>query len=173
MVTMEKQGIPVVGIANEHFESDWRMAARTKGVPATRYVLPPLPSNCIDVDQCEAAAVEMMDKLIDALTRPLTNAEKGPGPEELKVERNACTGTLPEVNQYFYEREMTDGLPIIPPTEAAVIEMLTGTDLPPDHVVTRILPELRKATVEKIAINAVMAGCLPTHMPVLIAAAET
>lgn len=172
MVTMEKQGIPVVGIANEHFESDWKMAARTKGVPGTRYVLTSLPSNCVEVDQCEAAAEQMIDKLIDALTRPLTEAEKGPAPEELKVERVACTGTLQEVNQYFYEREMTDGLPIMPPTEAAVEEMLTGTDLPPDHIVTNILPEMRKATVEKIAINAVMAGCLPTYMPVLIAAAE-
>ena len=173
MVTMEKQGIPVVGIANEHFESDWKIAARTKGVPGTRYVLTSLPSNCVQVDRCEAAAEEeMFDKLVDALTRPLTEAEKGPVLEELKVERVACAGTLQEVNQYFYEREMTDGLPIIPPTEAAVQEMLTGTDLPPDYLVTKILPEMRKATVEKIAINAVMAGCLPTYMPVLIAAAE-
>ena len=173
MVTMEKQGIPVVGIANEHFESDWKIAARTKGVPGTRYVLTSLPSNCVQVDRCEAAAEEeMFDKLVEALTRPLTEEEKGPVLEELKVERVACTGTLQEVNQYFYEREMTDGLPIIPPTEAAVQEMLTGTDLPPDYLVTKILPEMRKATVEKIAINAVMAGCLPTYMPVLIAAAE-
>ena len=121
---------------------------------------------------CETAAVEIIDKLIDALTRPLTEEEKGPALKELKVERIACTGTLQEINQYFYEREMTDGLPIMPPTDAAVKEMLTGTDLAPDHVVTRILPELRKATVEKIAINAVMAGCLPTYMPVLIAAAQ-
>ena len=50
--------------------------------------------------------------------------------------------------------------------------MLTGTDLPPDHVVAKIPPLMGKATVEKIAVNAVMAGCLPTHLPVLIAAVE-
>ena len=50
--------------------------------------------------------------------------------------------------------------------------MLQGTDLPPDHVVGKIIPRLGKATVEKIAINAVMAGALPTYMPLLIAGVE-
>jgi hypothetical protein len=63
-------------------------------------------------------------------------------------------------------------MPIIPPTEEAVREMLAGTDLPADHVVAKIPPMLGKATVEKIAINAVMAGCLPTYMPVLVAAVQ-
>jgi hypothetical protein len=176
MVTMEKQGVPVVGIVGEHFESDWKKAAKTKGVPGTRYVLTSLPSNCVVEKRCEAAAEEMIDALIDALTRPLIDEEKDPASKEQKIgrkqDRIACTATLQEVNQYFYEREMTDGLPIIPPTEVAVKEMLTGTDLPPDHVVSVILPEMRKATVEKIAVSAVMAGCLPTYMPVLIAAVE-
>ena len=51
--------------------------------------------------------------------------------------------------------------------------MMTGTDLPADHVVAKLIPRLGKATIEKIAINAVMAGALPTHMPVLIAAVQT
>ena len=50
---------------------------------------------------------------------------------------------------------------------------MTGTDLPPDHVVAKVIPRQGKATVEKIAVNAVMAGALPTHMPVLIAAIES
>jgi hypothetical protein len=162
-----------VGIVQRYFESDWRKAVKTKGVPGTRYVLTSLPADCEIVERCEASAEDIIDALIDALKRPLTEEEKGPKrEEERKGERVACTGTLWEVNQHFYEREMTDGLPILPPTEAAVKEMLTGTDLPPDHVVSVILPEMRKATVEKIAINAVMAGCLPTYMPILIAAAE-
>ena len=60
----------------------------------------------------------------------------------------------------------------MPPTEEAVTEMLTGTDLPADHVVDKIIPRLGKATVEKIAINAVMAGALPTYMPLLIAGVQ-
>jgi hypothetical protein len=62
---------------------------------------------------------------------------------------------------------------VIPPTEEEVAEMLTGTDLPPDHVVAEVIPRLGKATVEKIAVNAVMAGALPTYMPVLITAVQT
>jgi len=63
-------------------------------------------------------------------------------------------------------------LPVIPPTGEAVAEMLTGTDLPADHLVAKVIPRMGKATVEKIAVNAVMAGCLPTYMPVLIAAVQ-
>jgi hypothetical protein len=82
------------------------------------------------------------------------------------------SGDLQEVQRFFYKRGWTDGLPILPPTREAVDEMLTGTDLPPDHVVGKMIPRLGKATVEKIAINAVMAGALPTAMPLLIASVD-
>ena len=73
---------------------------------------------------------------------------------------------------HFYNKGMAYGFPIIPPTEEAVGRMLEGSDLPPDHVVAKMPPMNGNATIEKIAVNAVMAGCLPTHMPVLIAAVE-
>jgi len=63
-------------------------------------------------------------------------------------------------------------MPVMPPTEETVKEMLKGTDLTPDYIVAKLPPMQGKATVEKIAVNAVMAGCLPTHMPVLIAATK-
>jgi hypothetical protein len=114
-----------------------------------------------------------MDEIIDALTKLLTEEEKSPKPVEAdSPSRIVFKGNLEEVNQFFYKRGWTDGLPIIPPTEEKVAEMLTGTDLPPDHVVAKIIPRLGKATVEKIAINAVMAGALPTYMPVLIAGVQ-
>jgi hypothetical protein len=91
----------------------------------------------------------------------------------MDVTRGAVfSGELAEVQRFFYKRGWTDGLPILPPTREAVDEMLTGTDLPPHHIVGKMIPRLGKATVEKIAINAVMAGALPTAMPVLIAAVE-
>ncbi len=58
------------------------------------------------------------------------------------------------------------------PTREAVDEMLRGTDLPADYVVAEIPPMMGKATVEKIAVNAVMAACLPTYLPVLISAVK-
>lgn len=82
------------------------------------------------------------------------------------------TDELSELNEWFYLRGWTDGLPIVPPTEQRVREMLKGTDLPADFVVANLDPMGGQATVEKIAVNAVMAGCRPEYMPVLIAAVE-
>jgi hypothetical protein len=77
--------------------------------------------------------------------------------------RIVFTGSYEEVNRFFYKKGWTDGLPVSPPTEKAVAEMMTGTDLPTGHIVAKVIPRLGKATIEKIAINAVMAGALPTH----------
>ncbi len=67
---------------------------------------------------------------------------------------------------------MTDGLPVIPPTEDRVEEMLRGTDHQRDHVIGRLGNKENPLTVEQLAANAVMAGCLPSYMPVLEAGAR-
>ena len=113
-----------------------------------------------------------MQGILEALTNPLTPEEKNPTRSTEKPPRIVFEGSYEAVNMHFYKSGWTDGLPIRPPTEEAVREMMTGTDLPADHVVAKVIPRLGKATVEKIAINAVMAGALPTHMPLLIAAVE-
>ena len=74
--------------------------------------------------------------------------------------------------EFLYEQGLTDGLPVIPPTPGRVTHMLTGTCRAPDEVVVQVPPNLAPATVEKIAINAVMAGCKAEYLPVVIAAAE-
>ena len=71
-----------------------------------------------------------------------------------------------------YERGWTDGLPVTPPTDARVLRMLSGTSRRPDEIVGAIPPYLAPCSVEKVAINAVMAGCKPEYMPVLLAALE-
>ncbi|HEY7743783.1 MAG TPA: hypothetical protein VIA19_12125 [Burkholderiales bacterium] len=71
-----------------------------------------------------------------------------------------------------YQRGWTDGLPVTPPTDERVLEMLKGTRRRPDEIVGRIPPYLGTCTVEKVAINAVLAGCKPEFMPVLLAALE-
>jgi hypothetical protein len=70
----------------------------------------------------------------------------------------------------MYRRGFTDGLPVIPPTEDAVWAMLDYARLEPDHVIAILPPDDAPATAEKVAINAVMAGCLPEYLPVLAAA---
>ena len=74
--------------------------------------------------------------------------------------------------QFCFDKGWTDGLPVIPPTKVRVLAMLSGTTLAPSHVVAKIPPGWGEATVEKIAANAVMAGCLPEYMPVIIAAVK-
>ncbi len=80
--------------------------------------------------------------------------------------------SLEEANEFLLSRRMTDGLPIIPPTPERVERMLKGTRRGLREVVGRVPPLWGPATVEKIAINAVMAGCVPEYMPALIAAVE-
>ena len=72
----------------------------------------------------------------------------------------------------MFARGWSDGLPLVPPTEERVLRMLDGTARDPQEVVGLIPPALAAATVEKIAINAVMAGCKPEYLPVVLAAVE-
>jgi len=72
----------------------------------------------------------------------------------------------------LFNRGWTDGLPVVPPTEARVLRMLSGTNRAPDDIVAIVPPDLIEVTVEKVAINAVMAGCLPEYFPWVLAALE-
>ncbi len=74
--------------------------------------------------------------------------------------------------EMMYTRGWSDGLPVVPPTEERVIRMLTGTTRSPDEVVATVPPDLVDVTVEKVAIAAVMAGCLPEYLPWVLTAVE-
>jgi hypothetical protein len=77
-----------------------------------------------------------------------------------------------EINDLFYHRGWTDGLPIVPPTPERVAAMLRGADMSADFVIADLAPLNGQATIEKIAVNAVMAGCEAAHLPVLLAAVD-
>jgi hypothetical protein len=72
----------------------------------------------------------------------------------------------------MFDRGWSDGLPLIPPTDERVHRMLAGTSRSPDDLVAIVPPDLVECTVEKVAINAVMAGCRPEYLPVVLAALE-
>jgi len=72
----------------------------------------------------------------------------------------------------LYDRGWTDGLPLVPPTEARALRMLEGTSRAADEVVALVPPNLVECTVEKVAVNSVMAGCRPEYLPVVLAALE-
>lgn len=170
---IEDFGTPVVLLANRGFVDDAHSAASSKAMPTLRVLGEPIACESTVAEDIKSGIDKVFDDIVAALTRPLTEEEKFP---QLKIEnapRIVFKGNLTEVNQFFYRQGWGDGLPVIPPSEEAVAEMMKGTDLPADHVVAKIIPRMGKATVEKIAVNAVMAGALPIHMPVLIAAVET
>lgn len=95
--------------------------------------------------------------------------ELAPEPQARDI---VCRGSFEEVNEYFYERHWSDGLPIVPPTLSKIAEFLGFTDRDPDEVLGIALPENRAVTVWATAVNGVMAGCRPEYMPILVALAE-
>ena len=169
-IVIEGRNKPTVTLVNNGFVNDTESASRGKGMPVLRYIPTSVPCEASIMEDIEAGVDEAFEAMVTALTKPLTEEEKSPKPKEIeKLTRIIFKGNLEEVNRFFYQRGWTDGLPILPPTEEAVADMLTGTDLSPDHLLGKLESRLGKATIEKIAINAVMAGALPTYMPVLIA----
>lgn len=87
-------------------------------------------------------------------------------------QRRVDFATSEDEVEAMYERGWSDGLPVVAPTEERVLRMLTGTDRDPQDIVAIIPPLLEPATVEQVAINAVMAGCRPEYLPVVLAAVE-
>lgn len=175
---IETMGKPVVMLVKGDLAKPAQRGASARHVPCLRMVKTVIMdmSGMFSLEGVEETIIRpgitpVIDEIITALTAPLTDEEKSPSAVE-DLSGLVFEGSLEEVNNFFYKNGWTNGAPIIPPTEEAVNEMLKGTDLPRDYVVAGIPPMLGKATVEKIAINAVMAGCLPTYMPILIAAVE-
>lgn len=177
---MEKLGKPTVMLVVPRTYPAAVRGVKAMGVPSLRILQYDVTVDKItgtSTEESVAAAMAgdiqaLSAELADALCRPLTDEEKTPPEPDQHYARDIYSGTHRQISELFYKNGWTNGAPIEIPTRQAVDEMLTGTDLPPDHVVAYIPPKMGAATVECIAINAVMAGCLPTYMPVLIAAVE-
>ena len=86
--------------------------------------------------------------------------------------RRIDIGESDDAFEFMFDQGLTDGLPVIPPTPERVLRMLGGTKRDAQEVIGIVPPNLAPVTVEKIAINAVMAGCKPEYLPVVIAAVE-
>jgi hypothetical protein len=122
----------------------------------------------------------VMQEIVDKFTKPLTAEEKKTG--EIVRDKGPATFTdTPEkLQKLFMDNRWTDYLPVVLPTEALVNNMLKGTSHAPDEVAGKMSPtntgtyfEYWTFTVKDVAVNAVMAGCKPEYLPVLLAAAAT
>lgn len=131
------------------------------------------------VEDVRPVAEGVIDSVIEALTKPLTAEERtGSQQKESPVSKPiVVTGESYEIaaekfNSLFLENLWGDGLPLVPPTRERVDWMLSGTSRSPGEVVGKVNPKLGMATIETIAINAVMAGAKPEYLPVIIAVME-
>lgn len=86
--------------------------------------------------------------------------------------RQVLLGSHEDPIETCFARGWTDGLPVVPPTRERVLRMLSGTTRAPAEVLAEVPPDYAPCSVEKVAINAVMAGCLPEYLPVVLAAVE-
>jgi hypothetical protein len=166
---LEHAGIPGGTAYFEQLETVRETTQAREGAPL-RGVAFSYPAETMD----KARYASAIEQTIATLTTPLTAAERATGtiapPPHPQI---AATGDLAEIQRVFHEKGYTDGLPIVPPTRDAVAAMLKGTShLPEEVVATAFVPEGLGVTVRQVAINAVMAGCLPEQMPVLLATIE-
>jgi hypothetical protein len=174
-VCIEKLGKPVALIVTNCFQTTARFFARSQGLedlaiaPFAMDYVPPAG---------EIERLNLAEKVADGVITALTTWTPGPPViEEVTDKILAYSGAsyqeaYENVEKSFLQHGWSDGLPTVPPTEEAVNRMLEGTGLLPEHLIAVFPPGQGKATVEKIAINAVMAGCLPQYMPVILAAVD-
>jgi hypothetical protein len=205
---LEQSGIPTVLVTYNEESEKVKHDSVIFGVPGLRFVV--ASRNSLGG---VSEANKILDPVLDALTRPLTEDEKKGGTWAPKQPRVLFEGTLEDAEDFYSQTiqiprlkgapfsKYTDGLPIVVPTEERVERMLRGTSHRPDELITIqrdvrlpsrgafasvesdstkkkgdpvvFMPMYRTATVEQVAVNAVMAGCRPEYFPVVLAMAES
>jgi len=171
-IAAEYIGIPAVTIAAPTFTNQVYSTALNSGVPAPRTATYPGAFAAHSPEELIQNTREIVwPQIVAALTKPITEAELA---ERRKTDRGGpkdrvFAGTIDGVNRFFTEQCWSDGLPIIPPTVERVEAFLKYTDEPWDAVVGVLPIAYREVLVWHVAVNGVMAGCLPEFMPVLIA----
>jgi hypothetical protein len=185
MTIEAKYGVPAVAVHTDKFDRVVRSVATTNGMPGFRQVFVPQPVMGKTAAELRAyvdgkdplSGRPVMQEVIDGLTRPFDAGDHGPVEFDRSTPRLVEPDTAENLQRLFLERHWTDMLPIVLPTEERVAAMLRGTRRKPGEVVGRMRPthfrEYWEYTVEKVAVNAVMAGARPEHFPVILALAAT
>lgn len=170
---LERAGVPTVVITSTGFTVLARAGAKAGGVAQMRFAeYPGTLGNSTPAQIEQRIRTVLVDQVVDALTRaevaPTSPAAGGRGDPR----RTVFAGTLEEIHRFFTDREWTEGLPIVPPTRERIEAFLAHTDYPADRVIATLPSANLTATPWTIAANAVMAGCQPEHMPIVVAAVE-
>jgi hypothetical protein len=172
-VEAEKAGIPGVVITTTGFTAIARAVAKAEGMAGLRIGEYPGPVG-VHTDDLIVKNVEdvLIGRIIDALTKPAGREAAAPSAASRRADAIVYEGSFEEINDHFRTRLWSDDLPVIPPTIEKVEAFLKHTGRAPDERIA-ILPQANLEAVPwNIAANAVMAGCRPECMPLLIAAVE-
>ena len=178
-------GVPTVALHTDKFDRVVRAVAAQNGMPGLRQAFVPQPVMGKTAAELRAyidgrdpiSRRPVMQEVIEGLTRPFAQDERGAIDFDRSTPRLVEPETEETLHRLFLDRDWTDKLPIVLPTEERVAAMLAGTRRRPDEVVGRMRPthfrEAWEYTVEKVAVNAVMAGAEPAYFPVILALAAT
>jgi len=180
-MSLEADGVPTVAVHTHVFARLVRSVALANGMPTARQAFVPQP--IVDRSASDLRAyIEGDDpiskrpfarEIIEGLTRPLDDKDLKGVTFERSTPRLLEPDTEDNLRALFEQNDWTDHLPIILPTEERVEAMLAGTKRAADEVVGKLRPthfrEYWEFTVEKAAVNAVMAGARPEYFPVILA----
>ncbi len=178
-------GVPTVAMHTDKFDRVVRSVATVNGMPGLRQVFVPQPimgktsaelRGYVD-GKDPLTGQPVMREIVEGLTRPLGDEDSGPAEFDRSTSRLVEPDTAENLERLFLENRWTDMLPIVLPTEERVAAMLAATRRKPDEVVGRMrsthFREYWEYTVEKVAVNAVMAGARPEYFPVILALGAT
>ena len=169
---MAKQGIASMTVCSESFQGLGRAQQKALGAADLPIAVIPHPFGTRSREELREIAGRCVDEIARLACEKVaatSSSGKTTVPRAALIE---AEDDLEGINRLFQERRWADGLMIMPPTKERVARMLKHTKRAPDEIVATIAPRFGAATVEHVAINAVMAGCYPEYLPVLIAAAE-
>ena len=174
MIQIEKMGKPAIPIVSGRFEEDAIASSRALGMPDLQFVIVPRIYRNLPIDECVSQTEAAIDDIIDVLTVDQQHGrrERDEVAEIQRFEGEDRWDAILKMNEQWLMRDWGDSFVLHPPTAEAVDELIAGSNLDADKLICDMPPGFGLATVEKIAINAAMAGAKPEHMPVIIASVK-
>src|SRR6266540_2966794 len=174
MVELERRGIPTVFFTAKTFVHDAQRSAASFGLTGLPIAVVSMPLTNQRPGDIHAMVDGAIEQVVTGLTRPVeavpTDHDLPVADERLTYGGDDLLAAWEAMQADFLTRGWSDGFPLVAPTRRAVDAMLGGSKRAPGDVIATLEPGFGLATVEKLAINAVMAGCRPEHLPFLIAA---
>lgn len=165
----EKKGVPTITLVTDQFQGLATAESNALGMPDIPLVVMPHPLGGRKRPDVAILASKAFGDIVSCLSQGEgRNADE----DAASPQRFSVSMDMDAQQEFFYSSGWTDGLPVIPPTPERVRAMVRAAGRDPEEVLGSFPPAYAAATVQKIAANAVMAGCLPSYFPVVLAAVE-